>query len=252
MTEKNCQKQDLLTVHEVSKKSGVSIRTLHYYDEIGLLPAAATTEAGYRLYDEESLVQLQDILLFKELEFPLKDILKIMNRADFDRDKALEDQICLLELRAEHLEKLIRYAKSLQTKGEQKVSFKAFDKSKIEAYEKEAKEKWGDTAAYKEFEKKTAGMGVADKQAAGEQLMDLFREFGTLKDKDPACAEAQAQAKKVQDFITAHYYNCTKEIFAGLGQLYAAGGEMTDNIDAAGGKGCAEYASKAIAIFCCK
>jgi len=252
MSGTNSQKKNLLTVHEVSKKSGVSIRTLHYYDEIGLLPAAAVSEAGYRLYDEESLVRLQDILLFKELEFPLKDIQKIMNHPDFDRGKALEDQIRLLELRAGHLEKLIRYAKSLYTKGEQKLSFKAFDKSKIEAYEKEAKEKWGNTDAFREFEKKTAGMSAAGKQAAGEQLMDLFREFGMLKDKDPACAEAQAQAEKVREFITAHYYNCTKEIFAGLGQMYAAGGEMTDNIDAAGGKGCAEFASRAIAVYCRK
>lgn len=239
-----------LTVHEVSRLSGVSIRTLHYYDEIGLLPAPVTTEAGYRLYDGESLVRLQDILLFRELEFPLKEIRKILSAPDFDRQKALEDQIRLLELRSDRLEELISYAKSLRKKGERTMSFKAFDRSKLEAYEKLAKETWGETKAYKEYEQKTAGVTDTQKRELSEQMMDLFWEFGNMKNQDPGSAEVQAQVKKLQDFITAHYYTCTKEILSCLGQTYAAGGEMTLNIDAAGGKGCGEFAAEAIKIYC--
>ena len=246
----NERKEKLLTVHEVSRLSGLSIRTLHYYDAIGLLPAPVTTGAGYRMYDEDSLVRLQDILLFKELEFPLKEIQKIMSAPDFDRQKALADQIRLLELRAEHLNGLIRYAKTLQKKGEGTMSFKAFDKSKIEAYEKLAKETWGNTDAYQEYEKRSAGTTDVEKRAASEKMMDLFWEFGSMKSQDPGSAEVQAQVKKLQDFITANYYTCTREILAGLGQMYKAGGEMTANIDAAGGKGCAEFAASAIAIYC--
>lgn len=246
----NEKKEKLLTVHEVSRLSGLSIRALHYYDVIGLLPAPVITGAGYRMYSEESLMRLQDILLFKELEFPLKEIQKILSAPDFDRQKALADQIRLLELRAEHLNGLLRYARALQKKGEETMSFKAFDKSRIEAYEKLAKEAWGNTDAYREYEQKNARTTDVEKRAASEKMMDLFWEFGNLKSQDPGSAEVQAQVKKLQDFITANYYTCTKEILAGLGQMYRAGGEMTANIDAAGGKGCAEFAAAAIAVFC--
>ncbi len=92
------------TVHEVSRLTGVSIRTLQYYDKIGLLRPAGHTRSGYRLYDDAALERLQQILLFRELEFPLKDIRAILESADFDREKALEQQITLLSLKKEHLE----------------------------------------------------------------------------------------------------------------------------------------------------
>ena len=89
------------TVNEVSKLTGISVRTLHHYDEIGLLRPTEVTEAGYRLYDDIALERLQHILLFKELEFPLKDIKKILDSSDFDRNKALEQQIELLTMKME-------------------------------------------------------------------------------------------------------------------------------------------------------
>ncbi len=91
------------TVNEVSKLTGVSIRTLQYYDKIGLLKPAGYIGSGYRLYDDAALERLQQILLFRELEFPLKDIKDIVTRSDFDKKKALEQQIELLELRKEPL-----------------------------------------------------------------------------------------------------------------------------------------------------
>ena len=99
----------MMTVNEVSKLTGVSIRTLQYYDKIGLLHPAEYTEAGYRLYDDAALETLQQILLFRELEFPLRDIKKIVESPDFDRSKALEQQIELLTLKKEHLENLIEH-----------------------------------------------------------------------------------------------------------------------------------------------
>ena len=101
----------MMTVNEVSKLSGVSIRSLHHYDKIGLLPATEVTAAGYRLYDDKALERLQMILLFKELQFPLKEITTILDNPEFDRSKALEQQIKLLELRKEHLENLIDLAR---------------------------------------------------------------------------------------------------------------------------------------------
>ena len=101
----------MMTVNEVSKLTGVSIRTLQYYDNIGLLKPAEYTESGYRLYDDAALERLQQILLFRELEFPLKDIKDIITRSDFDKNKALEQQIGLLKLRKEHIENLITMCK---------------------------------------------------------------------------------------------------------------------------------------------
>ena len=130
------------------------------------------------------------------------------------------------------------------------MSFKAFDKTKLDAYQAQAKEKWGKTQAFKEFEQKTKDQSSDEQLSAGQQLMDIFREFGQIRDQDPAGAQAQALVQKLQDFITANYYTCTKQILAGLGQMYIAGDSMTDNINAAGGEGTADFASRAIALFC--
>ena len=131
------------TVNEVSKLTGVSIRTLQYYDSIGLLKPCEYTEAGYRLYDDTSLERLQQILLFKELEFPLKEIKEIIDAPNFDRNKALEQQIELLTMKKEHLENLINFARGIKMLGEKKMDFTVFDTKKIEEYSKRAKEQWG-------------------------------------------------------------------------------------------------------------
>lgn len=240
----------MMTVNDVSKLAGVSVRTLHYYDEIGLLTPAVTTETGYRLYDDTNLERLQQILLFKELEFSLKDIKKMIDSPGFDRRKALSEQIELLTLKKEHFENLISFAKQIESTGGCNMSFKAFDKQKIENYKAEAKKTWGDTAAYHEYEKKTADYSEEKQAVLSNEMMNIFKEFGNLTDKSPADAEAQKLVEKLQDFITANYYTCTKQILSGLGQMYAAGGEMTDNIDTAGGKGTAEFAARAIAEYC--
>lgn len=165
------------TVNEVSKITGVSIRTLHYYDEIGLLHPSEITEAGYRLYDDTALERLQQILLFRELEFPLKEIKSILGSKKFDRKKALEQQIELLILKKEHLEELIEFAREIQNTGEIIVDFTAFNNEKIEEYKKEAKKQWGDTAAYKEFEAKDSMRSNEERQKMGNELMDIFAEF---------------------------------------------------------------------------
>ena len=240
------------TVNEVSKLTGVSIRTLQYYDQIGLLKPAEYTESGYRLYDDAALEKLQQILLFKELEFPLKDIKEIISRSDFDKTKALEQQIELLELKKEHIENLLNLCNYLKTRGVRKLDFTAFDSSKLEEYSRKAKEQWGETAAYKEYEEKSKNWTKEDKSSMMADFSKLFEEFGTMKDKDPASSEVQTQVKRVQDFITENMYTCTNEILYSLGTGYASGGEFTENIDKMGGKGTAEFVFQAIKIYCGK
>lgn len=240
----------MMTVHQVSRLTGVSIRTLQYYDKIGLLPPADVTEAGYRLYDRSSLEKLQQILLFRELEFSLKEIREIVSSPGFDRNKALRQQIQLLTLKKEYIENLIALAQERLTREEPDMSFEAFDRQKLEAYTKQAKVAWGGTSAWKEYEAKAQDRTENETRDLAGQMMEFFRQFGMMRDRDPADTEVQALVEKLQAFITEHYYTCTKEILSALGQGYAAGGEFTANIDRAGGAGTAVFAAEAIAIYC--
>ena len=129
------------------------------------------------------------------------------------------------------------------------MSFQAFDDKKIRDYEKKAKAQWGDTAAWQEFEGKPAAQSAEAAAAVTEGLMQVFQGFGALRGQAPDSDAVRRQVKALQDYITAHFYTCTPEILQGLGQMYAAPGEMHDNIDAAGGQGTADLAAAAIAAF---
>lgn len=238
------------TVNEVSKLAGVSIRTLQYYDKIGLLHPTGYTDAGYRLYDDTDLERLQHILLFRELEFPLKDIREILDSPGFDRNKAIKQQIELLTLKREHLDRLIKFAKGIEKTGVKNMDFKAFDKTKIDEYARKAKEEWGDTSEYKEFAMKDKNRTEEEKKHMVQNFMLLFKEAGTIKNEDPASDKAQDLVKRIQQYISDNMYNCSKDILAGLGKMYTGGGEFTENIDAAGGEGTAEFVGKAISIYC--
>ena len=240
----------MMTVNEVSKLTGVSIRTLQYYDKIGLLHPAKYTEAGYRLYNDAALETLQQILLFRELEFPLKNIKEIISRPDFDRSKALEQQIKLLTLKKEHIENLIDLAKGIKLLGVRKLKFEAFDTSKIDEYAAQAKAYWGKTPAYKEFEEKSRGRTKEEDKRIYQGMIDIFGEFGQIRNTEPSSKDAQALVKKLQDYITEHMYTCTKKILSSLGKMYAGGGDFTKNIDSYGGEGTAEFTSQAIEIYC--
>ena len=130
------------------------------------------------------------------------------------------------------------------------MDFKAFDTSKMDDYARQAKAKWGNTDAYRESQKKTAGKTKEQLRSDVDKLMDIFAQLGAVRFEDPASEQAQALIGKLQAFITEHYYNCTPQILRGLGQLYVAGDEMTENINKAGGPGTAEFAQKAIEIYC--
>lgn len=174
-----------MTIGEVSALTGVSVRALRLYDGLGLLRPAAVSDSGYRLYDDEALERLSAILLFKELEFPLKDIRGILPQ-------------------------------------------------------------------YREYEQKSAGRTKAQELSLGAGLMDILAAFGGMRDADPAGEAARAQVEKLQAYITEHFYTCSDSILLGLGHMYAGGGAMTENIDAAGGPGTAEFAWRAIEAKCAK
>ena len=129
------------------------------------------------------------------------------------------------------------------------MDFTPYDTADMDAYAAQAKEKWGATQAYREFEEKTADSTPQQIRAAGDGLMDIFAEFGMIRSLSPAAPEAQALVKKLQAYITANFYTCTSQILKGLGQMYIAGDSMTENIDKAGGTGTADFVHRAIAIY---
>ena len=229
-------------IKEFADFTGVSVRTLHYYDEIGLLvPAFVDRSTGYRYYDEDSLLRMQEILFYRELDFSLKSIGEILSSPNYDKTKALKEQKHLLSLKKERLERLIS-AIDGAVKGENVM--KAFNNSEFEKYKAEAKEKWGKTEAYQEYEKRSKG------DTSAEGLMAVLSEFGELLDADPAAEQAQTLVAKLQQFITDHYYTCTKQILRGLGQMYVADARFRENIDRAGGPGTAEFVQQAIEVYC--
>lgn len=238
------------TVKEVSKVTGVSVRTLHHYDAIGLLKPSKVTEAGYRMYDDTALSRLQNILLFRELQFPLKEIKAILDSPDFDPSEAIAQQIRLLELQYKHLGELLAFAREIQSKGVTNMDFDVFDKNEIEKYKAEVMAKWGNTKAYQEYaQKDIAGEEVRYDKSANE-LMEIFSELGGLKHLTPDSHEVQKKISELQKFITDHYYVCTNEILKGLGQMYVDDERFRKNIDRAGGDGTAEFVSRAISVYC--
>lgn len=240
----------MMTVHEVSGLTGVSIRALHHYDQIGLLHPTEVTGAGYRLYDNKALERLQYILLFKELQFSLKEIKGILDSPVFERDRALDQQITLLEMKKEHLENLIDLARGIKMIGVKRLDFTVFDTKKIDEYARQAKASWGQTPEFREFEEKAKGRTKEEERKISIDLMGILAEFGSMKENDPGDKTVQDQVKRLQDFITEHFYTCSDEILFSLGQMYAGGGSMTENIDNAGGDGTAEFAARAIKTYC--
>ena len=229
------------TVKEISRLTGISVRTLHYYDEINLLKPTKITEAGYRLYDDTAIERLHSILLFRELQFPLKEIRAILGSSDFDVQAALEEQIKLLELQKSRLEKIIISARNLFMKGDGNMSFSAFDKTEMNNYADEAREKWGHTDAYKEYAQKHSAS-----QDKTDEMMLIFADIGKIKHLSPHSQEAKDLIKRLQSFITENYYTCTDKILKGLGQMYVNDERFKSNIDRAGGNGTAEFAAKVI------
>lgn len=241
-----------MSVHEVAKLTGITARTLHYYDEIGLLKPTKVTEAGYRMYDDTALSRLQNILLFRELKFPLKEIKVILDSPNFDPSEAIAQQIRLLELQYKHLGELITFTRELQKKGVMTMNFEVFDKSEIDKYEAEVKAKWGNTKAYQEYKQKDIARNKDSYGKLAKELMTMFSELGELKHLTPNADEVQMKISALQKFITDNYYVCTDEILSGLGEMYVSDERFKNNIDKVGGDGTADFVKQAIAVYCRK
>ena len=234
-----------MQIKEFAELTGVSVRTLHYYDEIGLLkPSEVDAQNGYRLYDEKSLERMQEIIFYRELDFSLKTIAQILSSPDYDKQQALSRQRKLLLSKKERLEQLIAAIDSVE-KGEGFMKTNNEYEALKNKYAEEVRQRWGNTEAYKESQQRNTDFG---KSAA---LLDaVFEEFAELNrnGNSPNDEIAKVQVERLQRCITDNFYTCTNEILAGLGQMYVADERFKTNIDKRG-EGTAEYISACIKSY---
>ncbi len=246
-------------VNEVAKIAGISVRTLHHYDQIGLLQPEKLTSAGYRLYSENDLDRLQQILFFKELDLNLNEIKEILDSPSFDRKRALETHQELLMEKKNRLEAIIRSVQktlnSLEGKSEmsKEEKFKPFDMKKIEEHQKkyaeETKQKYGQSNAYKESQQKTSTYTKNDWENITSQANEIYKQLAANMNKGPEDEKVQELIGQWRQHITDNYYNCTIEIFRGLGDMYVADERFTANIDQYG-EGLASFMRDAMHHYC--
>ncbi|MBX0359715.1 MerR family transcriptional regulator [Halobacillus sp. Nhm2S1] len=246
-------------VKEMAELTGVSVRTLHHYDHIDLLTPTYVSENGYRLYSENELVRLQQILFFKEMDFSLRKIKEILDNPDFDEADALQRHREILREKKKRLERLIRSVdQTLQTlEGEDRMKnedrFRPFDKSEIEAhqkkYEKEVEARWGHTDAYKQSKQKTSQYTKEDWERIQQEGDGIDRELVKLMDRDPSDSDVQQLIDKKRQHITDYFYECNLDIFRGLADMYVNDPRFTKNIDK-WKEGYAEFLQKAMHIYC--
>jgi MerR family transcriptional regulator, thiopeptide resistance regulator len=238
------------TIGEVAELAGVSVRTLRHYDELGLLVPSERSDAGYRLYDHADLVRLQEILVWRQLGFPLADIAAIQDAPHHDRITALQRQRSLAERERERLEAVIRaldaalIAHRNGTKLEEAAMFDGFDH---EQYEAEARERWGHTEAYAQSSRRTAGYTEQDWSAIRAESEEITRAFAELHQsgEPPSSPAARTTAERHRQHITQWFYPCSSAMHCGLADMYVADERFARNYDGVA-PGLAAYVREAI------
>ncbi|WP_239734206.1 MerR family transcriptional regulator [Mammaliicoccus sp. G-M28] len=244
-----------MSVKELANIVGISVRTLHHYDEINLLNPSKISEAGYRLYSEANLDRLQQILFFKELDFPLKKIKQILDNPSFNKQEALQLHKKMLMDKRNHIDQMIQTINQTTKhfKGEINMTneekFKGFDFNKNE-YEQEAREKWGGKTVDKANEK-LSNMPKQERFEKENEMNNIFRSLASVnnEEKSPASEETQQLIQDWYDFLNDNInYEYSLEVFKGLGELYIADERFTKNINQFG-EGLAQYMHEAINIY---
>lgn len=242
-----------LSVSEAARRAGVSVRTLRWYDEIGLLKPSEVTPAGYRYYDGTAMATLQQILFYRELDLPLEQIGRILSAPEHDRTEALKKHRTLLELKRRRLDDMLRLVDktiggNIMYSERPKPTQTDWEAVKNQ-YAQEAAERWGNTEAFLESREKHKDYTPEKEAQIQAEMEEIFAAFGQCA--DPEGAEAQALVKRWQAHISQYHYNCTDGILACLGQMYAGDPRFQENLDKYG-PGTAQKMSAAIAAYCKK
>ena len=244
--------RSMLTVKQLSKLAGVTPRTLHHYDEIGLLKPTRVGANGYRYYGEESMLRLQQILFYRELGMPLDDIKKIMGRRDFDVMSALRSHKEALQKQVARLNRLINTVDNTinNLKGNNTMSTKAyfegFSEKQQAEYEKEAMQKY-DPATVKAASKKWKEYTAADKERMGEEANALYRDLLLAIPKGAASPEAQDCVERWRRFIE-YFWVPNDDQLMGLADLYNEDPRFKANFDKIDSR-LAEFLRAAIRVY---
>jgi len=239
-----------LSISETANLFGISVRTLHYYDEIGLLKPSETSNAGYRYYTDEAIILLQQILFYRELDFPLKEIAAMLNNPQYDRQKALLNHHSLLVSKRERLDALIHLV-------EQTMGGKAMTKPKISSvpppdlkrqYAEEARKRWGHTAEYAQSKQNEDSRPDSEQADAEKEADAIFSAFAKCRAEAPDSMPVQALVSKWKTHISRYYYPCTNEMLAQLGEMYVRDARFQKNLDQFG-EGTAQLMRDAIRIY---
>jgi DNA-binding transcriptional MerR regulator len=242
------------TVKQLAKIAGVTVRTLHYYDEIGLLKPSFIKENGYRYYEEKELIKLQQILFFRELEFPLENIVQMLRTPEYNVLEALADQRTLLEMKRARLDGLLDTIERTTKKMKEGRSmstdelFAAFTESQIEQYKEEVKAKWGNTDAYKQSIDRTRRWTKEDFERIKEEGQAITLSLAKLMEKGVAHAEVQAQIERHFQHIN-QFYDCSYEMYRNLGNMYSEDARFAENYNTVASH-LAEFMRDAIAYYC--
>lgn len=244
--------EEILTIGQLARMAGVTVRTLHHYDAVGLVTPSARSDSGYRHYSTAEVARLQEILFFRELGLPLEAIKELVDTPDYDRQATLAQHRVLLEQRAEHLLAMLDAVdRAIQAEIEGVVMtneemldvFGAFDPTE---HATEAEERWGHSDAYRESARRTAQYSKADWAEIGREAEEINQAFLDQMAAGTAAGNAAAIVDRHREHISKWFYECTPEIHAGLGQMYIGDARFTENIDKAG-EGLAHYMADAIA-----
>lgn len=239
------------TVQKLATIAGISVRTLHYYDEIGLLKPSSIGDNGYRYYAEKELVRLQQILFFRELAFPLEDIIKIMQSPTYDMEEALRQQRKLLEAKRKRITQLLQTIDKTLKGGEHMNNddlFAGFTEDQLEELKEEAKKRWGESDAYKQSAERT-------KHWTKEDYNRIAKEGKLLTQQLAKAMDLPIENSEVQKLIAQHhksievFYDCSYEMYRGLGQLYVTDPRFTATYDKVR-PGLAAWMQKAMNYYC--
>jgi len=242
-----------MTVGKLAEVSGVTVRTLHHYDDIGLLVPSKRTSSGYRIYHDADIDRLQAILTYRELGLGLEEIADAVDKPDRSMDvlrlarRRVDERITKLTAIGRSLDTAIAHqGREPAMTPEEKLSvFGDFDPVE---HEDEARERWGNTDAFAQSAQRTSQYTKQDWESVQTEVADIYARFLALERQgvDPASPEAAALVTEHRAHISRWFYDCSPEVHAGLGEMYSADRRFADNIDKSG-EGLAAYMTAAIA-----
>ena len=243
----------MYTIKEIADLAGVTTRTLRYYDQIGLVKPVEVGENGYRYYDHENLLQLQQVLFFRELNLPLKEIQYILSRPDFQLLPALENHRKALQKQVNRIKKLLETVENtiLSLEGNNNMAekdlFNGFDESQ---YEEEARELWGDTPQYKESRRKWSSYTYDQKEEikkeGGRITLRMVSEEPNVSPDDP---EVQAAVGDYYEYLNKYFYTCEVEFLRNLADMWVEDPRFAINYERIR-EGGAAFVREAVHIYC--